>query len=101
MAEYIAATTDADATGADITVTDTPVKISFYGQDGGENVGQVLEKASDGSYRPLLAIVDDTKKAIPVKLSIRLGSFSLTAPGVYKIEKFVTTGTTGIDTTTA
>lgn len=99
MAQYIAAKTAADKTGADITVGATPVKVSFYGNKGKETVGQVLEKSSDGTYTTFRSKIDESKAAVAIRLSNHLGSFSITAPGVYKIEKFETIGVAGIDVT--
>ena len=94
---YISPTTLADDTGADITVGATSVGIEFFGQDGNEIVGVLKRKSSDGNYYRFRAKIADNKSATEVMLCQSLGDFSITKPGIYKIEKFATKGTAGID----
>jgi len=96
MAAYIAAKTAADNTGADITVT-TAMGVSCYGMRGVELVGVLLTKNSDGTYTRTKDRIDPSKAPVDVILSGAMKDFTITKPGTYKIEKFETVGTAGID----
>lgn len=97
MAAYITAKTAADTTGADIVVT-TKMGVSCYGMVGQEVVGVLLTKNSDGTYTRTTDRINPIKEPIQIILSGALKDFSIDKPGTYKIEKFETVGTVGIDT---
>lgn len=96
MAEYIAPSTSA-SDGADFTVS-TAVGVSCYGMNGNEIVGKVMKKNSDNTYTALKSRVNPNQSAVEVVLSSTLEDFTITKPGTYKIVKFATVGTVGIDT---
>jgi len=96
MAEYIAAKTEADATGADFTV-DTPVGVSCYGAWGSEIVGTVMKKNSDGTYKPLTSRINPNASSVDVKVRGDQEDFVIVKPGTYMIEKHATNGVAGID----
>lgn len=96
MAEYIAASTAA-SNGADFTVS-TAVGVSCYGFDGMETVGIVMKKNSDATYEPLKSRIEPDRAPVEVRLSGNQPDFTITKPGTYRIEKFATVGTVGIDT---
>ena len=97
MAQYIAPKTAADNSGSDITVT-SAVGVSCYGMHGAEIVGVLLTKNSDGTYTRTKDRIDPSKSPVDVILSGTMKDFTITKPGTYKIEKFETVGTVGIDT---
>jgi len=100
MEELLSAVTAA-ATTDDFTVTSSS-GVSCYGMDGrSEVVGQIYKKNSDASYSPLKAIIGSADKPVLVRLTGVTDTITIVQPGVYRVEKFVTVGTVGIDVTPA
>jgi len=96
MSEYIAPKTAAEV-GLEFTVS-SAVGVKAYGNNGAEMIGIVMVINSDATAEPLTSRINPSQSAVEVRLSGVQKHFTITEPGTYRIDKFTTVGTVGIDT---